>query len=145
MPDLSDAGTRDAIVARIARLDASSQPRWGRMNVGQMVVHCGLQLKLALGELDAVRKPHPVAYFPLKQLLIYVLPVPKGVPTLPEIRDPLTGDWQADRDTLRTLVARFAALPDGRRMPAHPAFGELTRRQWSLLAWKHLDHHLRQF
>ena len=53
MPDLSDAGTRDAILSRIQRLDASSQPRWGTMSAGQMVVHCALQLKLALGELDA--------------------------------------------------------------------------------------------
>ena len=27
----------------------------------------------------------------------------------------------------------------------HPAFGRLARRAWGVLAYRHLDHHLRQF
>ena len=28
---------------------------------------------------------------------------------------------------------------------AHPAFGKLSPRAWGVLAWRHTDHHLRQF
>lgn len=115
------------------------------MNVGQMVVHCALQLRLVYGELSAKSMRHPAGRFPLKQLLIYVLPVPKGIPTLPEIRDPLTGDWQADRDTLCELVRRYGTLAEDAVLPPHPAFGAMTTNQWGRIAWKHLDHHLRQF
>jgi hypothetical protein len=27
----------------------------------------------------------------------------------------------------------------------HPIFGRLTRKQWGIFTWMHLDHHLRQF
>ena len=40
--------------------------------------------------------------------------------------------------TLRDSAAREAVLE-------HPKFGPLTQSEWGRLAWKHRDHHLRQF
>lgn len=145
MPSLFEPSVRTSMQSRVDTLTAATQPLWGRMNVGQMVVHCGMQLKLGLGEMQAAHFKSPVGRFPLKHLVIYVLPTPKGVPTLPEIRDPLTGDFQKDQGELKTLIGRFAAIPGGTTMPVHAAFGTLSHRQWGLLAAKHLDHHLKQF
>ncbi|MEK7381556.1 MAG: DUF1569 domain-containing protein [Gemmatimonadota bacterium] len=30
-------------------------------------------------------------------------------------------------------------------MAPHPAFGSMTKSSWGILAYKHIDHHLRQF
>jgi hypothetical protein len=145
MATIFDTAARQAVLTRIERLTANAQPRWGRMNVGQMVVHCDLQLKLALGELTAAPMRTPVGRFPLKQLVLYVLPTPKSVPTMPELRDPLTGDWQQDLGTLKADIGRVAAQDPRRTWPRHSAFGDLSGAQWGRLIHKHLDHHLRQF
>ncbi len=145
MATIFDAAAREAVLTRIERLTADAPPRWGRMNVGQMVVHCDLQLRLALGELTAAPMRTPVGSFPLKQLVLYLLPTPRSVPTMPELRDPPTGDWRRDLDQLRTDIGRVAALDRGIPWPRHPAFGDLTPSQWGRLILKHLDHHLRQF
>jgi hypothetical protein len=145
MLSLFDPTARRAIAQRLDRLAATSQPLWGRMNVGQMVVHCTLQLQLALGELAAAPMASGASRFPMKQLLIYVLPWPKGVPTFPELRDPLTTGWDADRNALRSLIERFGAQDPRRAWPAHAAFGPMSGRAWGVLAARHLDHHLRQF
>jgi hypothetical protein len=145
MPSLFDPQAPETFRSRIDRLSSDSQPLWGRMNVEQMVVHCDLQLKLALGELTAAPMKTPVGRFPLKQLALYVLPTPKSVPTMPELRDPPTGDWRQDLDTLKADIGRVAAQDPGRPWPRHSAFGDLSGRQWGRLIWKHLDHHLRQF
>ena len=72
-------------------------------------------------------------------------PVPKSVPTLPELRDQLTTGWEQDRDELKNHVSRVAAQDRSQPWPRHAAFGPLTPSQWARLIWKHLDHHLRQF
>ena len=145
MATIFDAASRDAVLSRIDRLNATTQPRWGRMNVGQMVVHCDLQLQLALGELVGAPMKTPVGRFPFKQLALYVLPTPRGVPTMPEMRDPVTGDWQADRGRLKADVGRVVAKDRNQAWPVHPAFGTLSAAQWGRLVFSHLDHHLKQF
>jgi len=145
MATIFDAPAREATLARIERLAANSQPVWGKMNVGQMVVHCDLQLKLALGELKGAPMKTPVGRFPIKQLALYVLPTPKGVPTMPELRDPVTGDWHSDREKLKTDIGRVVQKDRNQPWPVHPAFGILSSSQWGRLILSHLDHHLKQF
>ena len=43
------------------------------------------------------------------------------------------------------LLEEAANRPEDRPFAPHPAFGPLTRRQRGILAWKHINHHLRQF
>jgi len=145
MATIFDDAARTAVLARIDRLTPASQPRWGRMNVGQMVVHCDLQLKLALGELKGAPMKTPVGRFPIKHLALYVLPTPKGVPTMPELRDPVTGEWQQDREVLKADIGRVSAKDRHVPWPVHPAFGTLSSSQWGRLIRDHLHHHLRQF
>ena len=84
MATVYDAAARRKLQARIDALTPDLKPRWGRMNVGQMIVHCDLHLRHSLGEhLTPVGKP--IKYFPLNLLIIYLLPTPKGVPTMDEL------------------------------------------------------------
>lgn len=53
--------------------------------------------------------------------------------------------WDRDSAALHALIDRFAEKTPSEDWAAHPAFGPLSGREWDVLSWKHLDHHLRQF
>ena len=53
--------------------------------------------------------------------------------------------WDRDREVVVELIERFAATPPIRLADAHPSFGRMRPRDWDVLQYRHLDHHLRQF
>jgi hypothetical protein len=83
--------------------------------------------------------------FPLKHLLLYVLPFPHGAPTAPEllVREP--EPFEAVRQSLLELLERAGTEPMQGQGPVHPLFGQLTRREWGVVLHKHMNHHLTQF
>ena len=146
MKTMWDAASATDIRERVARLTPEHARRWGRMSVQQMVCHLSESLKMAIGELDVAPKRLPIRYTPLKQLIVYVAPFPRNAPTAPELTIAATPrPWPDDVATLQQLIDRFAARPADAAWPAHPAFGRLSRRAWGVLAYRHIDHHLRQF
>ena len=80
MPSLYDPDRRRELVDRLARLEATQLPRWGRFTAPQMLTHLLEAMRMASGELRV-----PMKYFPLRfairALFIHVLPMPKGAPT----------------------------------------------------------------
>jgi hypothetical protein len=100
---------------------------------------------MALGDLPVAAKATPIRYPPLKQLIVYVAPFPKNVPTAPELLARAPGDWSSDVHALLGLVDRVVARGPSARWPDHPAFGRLSPRAWGVLMYRHMDHHLRQF
>lgn len=144
MATVYDATARRKLHARIDALTADAPRRWGKMTVGQMLTHCDLHLRHSLGEpLTPVGKP--IRFFPLNLLIIYVLPTPKGVPTMDELRDPISKSFEEDRARLKQSLEKLGALPAGTRMPVHAAFGRIGHHAHGTLAHNHLDHHLKQF
>src|ERR1044072_8984428 len=102
---------------------------------------------MTLGELTVPSSNKRVfQVFPLKHLILYVLPFPKGAPTAPELKvDVAKVAFAEQRAALLELLERIGSGPDEGAGPAHPLFGPLTWRQWGVLTYKHADHHLRQF
>jgi hypothetical protein len=43
------------------------------------------------------------------------------------------------------LIERFATTPPEKLGVVHPSFGRMRPRDWDVLQYRHLDHHLRQF
>jgi hypothetical protein len=144
MKTIWKASTRDELRARLGRLTPGSMPRWGRMTAPQMVAHLADSARMALGDLPVAPKRVPLRYPPLKQLCIYCLPIPKSVPTAPELIQRSPGDWEHEVNAAGALLERIASPPDGRR-PDHPVFGRLSEQAWGVLVYRHYDHHLRQF
>jgi hypothetical protein len=146
MQSLWNDGAADVLAARVRRLTPGQKPQWGRLSCPQAVAHMTDACLLYLGELPCEPKMSPIRYTPLKQLIVYVLPFPKNVPTAPELLARRPGAWQAEVDGLCEMFARLAA-ERGRvtEWPDHPIFGKLSARAWGVLAWRHTDHHLRQF
>ncbi|HVE78475.1 MAG TPA: DUF1569 domain-containing protein [Gemmatimonadaceae bacterium] len=145
MKSLWQQSSRNEILARLDRLTPTHPPEWGRMTAPDMVAHISDSLRMAFGDLPTRSKRLPLRYPPLKQLILYFLPFPKNAPTAPELRARPPGEWVAELDACRALVGRFATESRARRWPSHPAFGALTARQWGIIGYRHLDHHLRQF
>jgi hypothetical protein len=141
-----DPATRQDLCRRITRLTPDTKPRWGRFTAAQMVAHLNDAMRMATGELPVRPKKLPIRYFPLKQLLLYVLPFPKGAPTAPEL---LARCGAADLATEQTefviLAERAAAKSGADRWPDHPAFGSLSHAAWGKAIKKHTEHHLKQF
>jgi hypothetical protein len=130
---------------RVQRLTTTKTAQWGGMTPLQMVAHLSDSLRMASGELEVAPKKVPIRFSPLKQLVLYFLPIPKGLPTAPELIRRKPRDWSIEiaelREELNGLVQRGAEA----LAPAHPAFGKLSAKQWGVLIYRHMDHHLRQF
>ena len=102
--------------------------------------------RLALGELPVASKNMRIfQVFPVKQLILYVIPFPKGAMTAQELLVASPQPFDAGRSELLALLERLAAGPQEGPGPEHPLFGPLSRQEWGALMHKHLDHHLRQF
>jgi hypothetical protein len=145
MKTMWDGDAARSVRDRIGTLTPGHTAQWGRMSAPQVVCHLADSLKMALGELAVAPKKLPIRYPPLKQLIIYVAPFPKSAPTAPELLARAPGDWNADVSDLRSLVDRFAARGPSAPWVEHPAFGKLSGRAWGVLAYRHMDHHLKQF
>jgi hypothetical protein len=133
------------LCARLQRLTPDSAALWGRMSAPQMVVHLCDAFRMATGDLPVASKKLPFRYPPLKQLVVYVLPFPKGAPTAPELLRRQPGDWLVEMQELQKAMDRFVTRGPSGTAAEHPAFGRLTGRAWGVLAYNHTDHHLRQF
>ena len=142
---LNDAD-RTVICQRIGSVTTTSVPRWGKMDANAMLEHLRLSALMALGDLPVACKSKPVfQVFPIKHLLLHVVPFPRGAPTAPELLVSEAGSLDAIRSELVTLVERIGTGPREGNGPVHPLFGRLSFREWGVATYKHTDHHLRQF
>ncbi len=145
MKSMWNAAARRELQQRFGVLTPDARPTWGRMSAPKMVTHVADSLRMAIGELPCAPRRSPLRYTPIKQLVIYVMPWPKGVPTAPELLARVPTTWTADVEELNALIARVGSIgPDG-AFADHPAFGRLTPRTWGALMHRHLAHHLTQF
>ena len=128
MRTIADPAIRHDLVARLSRLTPDTPRRWGTLTSHEMLCHLGDATAMVLRErprvvpVDAQRRP-----------------LRKALGTRP-------GDFDRDRarvvDGLERLAAASTDLP---LEPAHGFFGAMSTRDWQRWAWKHTEHHLRQF
>ena len=147
MGSILNESERTEIVRRVQALSTSSAARWGKMDVVGMLRHLNLSARMTVGELEvpSVNK-RAFQVFPLKHLLLYVLPFPKGAPTAPELKPNVAAEsLEEERAALLALVERIGTGPRDGAGPDHPLFGPLTWREWGVVTYKHFDHHLKQF
>lgn len=147
MPKIWEPGRAESLLKRLDTLRPDAVPAWGKFTPDVMLGHCTAGLQMALGELEVLPKISLLAAWPVKKLIIYVVPFPKSAPTAPELLPASRGDFleakAAFADTLRRLVAA-GEDPEFRWAP-HAAFGRLTHADWGALIDKHLEHHWKQF
>jgi hypothetical protein len=146
MRSILNESDRAAIRSRVCALSPSSTARWGRMSVTGMLQHLRLAGQMAVGDLEvACANKRAFHVFPLKHLLLYVLPFPKGAPTARELHPGAAASLDEERAAVLALLDRLGAGPREGTGPAHPLFGPLSWREWGVATYKHVDHHLKQF
>lgn len=146
MGSILNEGDRVAISRRVQSLSASSTARWGSMDVTGMLKHLRLSALMAVGELS-VPSANKRAFqmFPLKHIILYLLPFPKGAPTARELKPDVGASFEQERSAMLAMLERIGTgLREGAG-PDHPLFGPLSWREWGVATYKHTDHHLKQF
>ena len=146
MGSILNEGDRAEIDRRLRLLSASSTARWGSMDVVGMLQHLRLAARMTLGDLSVPSANKRVfQMFPLKHLILYVFPFPKGAPTAPELKPVDAVSFEEERAAVLELLQRIGKGHREGVGPAHPLFGPLTWREWGVATYKHTDHHLKQF
>ncbi|HEX5107686.1 MAG TPA: DUF1569 domain-containing protein [Vicinamibacterales bacterium] len=145
---LDAPGSVDELIRRVGRLQPTTARRWGTMSSHEMLCHLADSFLVMLGERPATSADTWLTRSLVKWIALHTpLPWPRGVPTRPEVDPKRAGtppaEFERDRTKVVDFIQRFA-LPDTRCV-RHPIFGAMTRKEWLLWGYGHVDHHLRQF
>jgi hypothetical protein len=103
-------------------------------------------MRMAWGLREGTRVDNPISRTLVRWVALHTpMKWPQGVKTVPSADQEQGGtkpaEWDRDLAELTRLIRDFDAT-SGRR---HPIFGPLTVDEWNIWAWRHADHHLRQF
>ena len=143
---------RTKLVPYLQRLDPAAPPRWGKMNVQQMIEHyAGDALRNANGRLkiDTIITPSEV----LAKMREFMM---SDKPFKENTKNPLMGDEPAPL-RYKTVQGAIGALQleliyffeayekKPNMIIRNPFFGDLNFEQNVQLLYKHALHHLRQF
>lgn len=145
MNTVFNSSDREALYGRMNTLTLERTPLWGRMSCGQMLAHLTDGVRMTLGELAVQPKRGPLRLAPIRHAVIHWLPFPKGAPTAPELLVRRAEDCAVEIAELRAVMERMALRAGTPVWKEHPAFGRMTERDWGVLVYRHVDHHLRQF
>jgi Protein of unknown function (DUF1569) len=145
VPTLRNEADRKELVERLGKLRPDAKAQWGSFDAPRMMSHLSSALDEGLGVLTVPPSgPWMMRHFPVKQLAVYVVPMPKWAKAPGELLARAPADFEADRRGVLERMERVAARPKGLGS-THFLLGPLTNDQWGALSWKHIDHHLRQF
>jgi len=148
---LAQERTLAELVSRLRNLEPDSTRRWGSLSAPEMLCHLGdasdsvLGLRVPPGPPPSGRRRTLLKWF----ILYAPVPWPKGVRTRPGV-DPhrdgtRPGDFEEDRSRAIRSLEALARAPAERLSPYHFMVGPMSRSNWQRWAYKHVDHHLRQF
>lgn len=138
----------EALVARIDKLEAHSQPLWGKMSVSKMLKHC----QIPYLELDGKIVRNPSFFMKLlmrtffKKSFIDDTQYKKNLPTAPHFIIDIDPEFEFEKEELKSMILAMGITnPNDFEGRKHSLIGELKASEWDTMLYKHLDHHLRQF
>ena len=145
MKTIFDKATREELITRINSITENSPRQWGKMTVYQMLRHC-----TKWDEWIADKKQNKQACIGrlfgkmvLKNLVKDDAPLKRSTPTLPELVIKKEGDVTAEKKKWVALIGGYANFSNPGFV--HTFFGKMTEEEIGYLAYKHAEHHLRQF
>ena len=148
LPSIYDKAIAEQIIGRINQLNSTTQPKWGKMSVGQMLAHCNVTYEMIYEN----KHPKPNGFVKLllklfvKSKVINEQIYPKDAQTAPAFIIKETKDFEVEKkrltDNIHKVQASGESFFDGK--DSH-SFGVLNKTEWNNMMYKHLDHHLRQF
>jgi hypothetical protein len=137
---------RDKLINRFSSLD-NNTAQWGKMNLYQMLKHCNNWNEWVLGKNNLVYKQEFLGLIfgkmALKGMMKDDRPMKKKMPAGSFIIKEKEGDIALQRKLWVSLVAEYEHFSNTAFV--HDFFGKMTKEEIGILAYKHMDHHLRQF
>jgi len=146
MKTIFDAVVREEVLARIDAITQHAKAQWGKMNVYQMLVHCARWEEMILRSKMYKRDftGRLIGGWVLKSILQDDLPLQRSMPTIADlVVEETSGNVQAAKVKWISLLNEYSHYSNLNYR--HPFFGKMTKEEIGLLAYKHSDHHLRQF
>jgi hypothetical protein len=146
MKSIFESATRNDLVNRVNTLTSDHTAKWGKMNVFQMVKHCKLCDDMFYGDLKIKRVfiGRLIGGMILKKFLKDDRPFGKNSPTSVLIKTVgESGDMESQKKEWISKLEGYANY--NTTSIVHPFFGPMTKEQVGIMAYKHADHHLRQF
>lgn len=139
---------RDELINRINALPINNSGQWGKMSLYQMLRHCTIWNEWILGKNPPVYKQELLGRIfgkiALKGIVKDDRPMKKNMPagkgfTVKEKE----GDIEGLKRMWAGQIADYAHFANTAFI--HDFFGKMTEEEIGILAYKHTDHHLRQF
>ena len=148
MKTIFDKTSRDELISRINTLNESSLSGWGKMNIYQMLKHCTIWEEWILGINNSTYKQEFIGFIfgkiALKGIMKDESPLRRNTPTSAAFKSKeKNGDIEAEKKEWISLIEKYENYSNPEFI--HDFFGKMTRDQVGVLAYKHTDHHLRQF
>lgn len=148
LPNIFDSTVVQDLINRIGKLTPDTTPKWGKMNVSQMLAHCCVTYEYIFDE--RTDKPNFLLKLMLKTMVkskvVSVTPYSQNGPTGPAFIISDQKDFEKEKarliDYIRRVSGKGSAYFEGKESVS---FGALTSTEWNNMMYKHLDHHLRQF
>ncbi len=148
LPDIFTKEVSEEIISRINKLNSSTQPKWGKMSVAQMLAHCSVTYEYMFE--DKHKKPGFVMGLMLKllvkQMVVNETPYKPNNRTAPAFIITDERDFDKEKQRLTEYIRRTQEHGgthfDGKE--SH-SFGALNKTEWNNMMYKHLNHHLTQF
>ena len=149
MKNIFDANVTQEVIARINNLTPESQPKWGKMDVAQMLAHCSVSYEYIYNE-GKYPKPKGLKKLMLKLFVKAIVtnetPYKKNGRTAPDF---LVTDQRVFKNEKEKLIG---FLEETQRLGGEHfnnkeshSFGPLTTKEWNNMFYKHINHHLTQF
>jgi hypothetical protein len=147
---VADPAILRSLKERLGAIQPNTPRRWGTLTPHEMLCHlgdAGAMVLMIRPRTEPVRQRHrPI----VKWIALWSpLPFPRGWPTNPlhNPRDKGTRPSQFEKDLARAIegIEGIAAAAPNTLEPAHGTFGTMSVADWQRWAYKHADHHLRQF
>ncbi len=148
LPDIFSKTVADEIIGRIKALTPTTQPKWGKMNVGQMLAHCCVTYEMIYDN----KHPAPKGMMKLmlkllvKNAVVSEKPYKHNSRTAPAFLMTTEKEVNKEKERLIGYLTKTQQLGhkefDGK---ASLSFGNLTVTEWNNMFYKHLNHHLLQF
>lgn len=148
MKNIFDTKITEEVINRINKLNASSQPQWGKMSVGKMLAHCNVMYEMVYD--NNHKKPNPFLKFILKtfvkKAVVTETPYKHNGQTAPAFIIKEDKDFDLEKKRLTDYLIKTQQLGEAHfdQKESH-SFGVLTKTEWNNMFYKHLDHHLKQF
>ena len=138
----------DELQSRIDKLNATSVPNWGKMNIAQMLAHCNVTYEMAYEN----KHPRPSGFkrwilkMFVKNIVVSEKQYAKNGRTAPEFLIVTEKDFQNEKSRLTAFIYKTQQLGENHfESKESHSFGKLTSSEWNNMFYKHLDHHLTQF